>query len=115
MQYAPAGASFRRGASEADLPPHALIKELTFSYGYGSSSLRERPYIDADHPDVPMSGVLIYTASGGADGTLGGALDNAAVTAKRSLDARGSDGIASGEGFRSTRWSGSESEAPPMI
>jgi hypothetical protein len=51
---------------------HALIKELTFSCGYGSSSLRERLYVDTDHPDVPMSGVLIYTASGDADGTLGG-------------------------------------------
>ena len=51
---------------------HALIKELTFSCGYGSSSLRERLYVDRDHPDIPMSGVLIYTASGDADGTLGG-------------------------------------------
>jgi hypothetical protein len=51
---------------------HALIKELTFSCGYGSSSLRERLYVDTEHPDVRMSGVLIYTASGDADGTLGG-------------------------------------------
>ncbi len=51
---------------------HALIKELTFSCGYGSSSLRERLYVDTAHPDLPMSGVLIYTASGDADGTLGG-------------------------------------------
>lgn len=51
---------------------HALIKELTFSCGYGSSSLRERLYVDVSHPDTWMSGVLVYTASGDADGTLGG-------------------------------------------
>lgn len=51
---------------------HALIKELTFTCGYGSSSLRERLYVDVHHPDFPMSGVLVYTASGDADGTLGG-------------------------------------------
>ncbi len=51
---------------------HALIKELTFSCGYGSSSLRERLYVDIANPAAPMSGVLVYTASGDADGTLGG-------------------------------------------
>lgn len=51
---------------------HALIKELTFTCGYGSSSLRERLYVDLHHPDRPMNGVLVYTASGDADGTLGG-------------------------------------------
>ena len=51
---------------------HALIKELTFTCGYGSSSLRERLYVDVIDPQAPMSGVLVYTASGDADGTLGG-------------------------------------------
>ena len=50
---------------------HALIKELTFTCGYGSSSLRERLYVDLSL-NVPMAGVLVYTASGDADGTLGG-------------------------------------------
>jgi len=50
---------------------HALIKEFTFASGYGSSSLRERLYVNLDL-NVPMAGVLIYTASGDADGTLGG-------------------------------------------
>ena len=50
---------------------HALIKELTFSCGYGSSSLRERLYVDLGIAS-PMSGVLVYTASGDADGILGG-------------------------------------------
>jgi len=51
---------------------HALIRELTFACGYGSSSLRERLYSDAENPAAPMSGVLVYTASGDAEGTLGG-------------------------------------------
>jgi hypothetical protein len=51
---------------------HALIKELTFACGYGSSSLRERLYVDIADPQTPMAGVLVYTASGDADGTLGG-------------------------------------------
>ena len=51
---------------------HAFMKELSFACGYGSSSLRERLYVDVERPDQPMSGVLIYTAAGDADGTLGG-------------------------------------------
>lgn len=51
---------------------HALIKELTFSCGYGSSSLRERLYCNLQEPDRPMNGFLIYTASGDSEGTLGG-------------------------------------------
>lgn len=48
---------------------HALIKELMFTCGYGSSSLRERLYVDLHHPEQPMNGALIYTASGDADGS----------------------------------------------
>ena len=51
---------------------HAFMKELSFTCGYGSSSLRERLYVDINRPDQPMAGVLIYTAAGDADGTLGG-------------------------------------------
>jgi len=50
---------------------HALINQLVFECGYGTSSLRERLYVSADS-DAPMCGVLIYTASGDSDGTLGG-------------------------------------------
>lgn len=50
---------------------HALISQLVFECGYGTSSLRERLYVSAD-PDAPMCGLLIYTASGDSDGTLGG-------------------------------------------
>ena len=57
---------------------HAIIKELTFSCGYGSSSLRERLYCNLEDPDRPMNGFLIYTASGDAEGTLGGLVSQAA-------------------------------------
>jgi len=49
---------------------HALINQLTFDCGYGSSSLRERIYCSEEHPR--MSGVLIYTAAGDSEGTMGG-------------------------------------------
>lgn len=50
---------------------HLLIKELTFFCGYGQASLQERLYI-SNAPDSKMSGILIYTASGDSEGTLGG-------------------------------------------
>jgi hypothetical protein len=51
---------------------HVLINQLSFDCGYGSASLRERLYCDLAHPETPMLGILIYTASGDADGTMGG-------------------------------------------
>ena len=50
---------------------HLLIKRLCFSCGYGSSSLRERIYFSTE-PSRSMKGILIYTASGDSDGSLGG-------------------------------------------
>src|SRR5262249_44945565 len=57
---------------------HALIKELTFSCGYGSSSLRERLYCNLEDSGRQMDGFLIYTASGDSEGTLGGLVAQAA-------------------------------------
>lgn len=51
---------------------HALIKQLSFDCGYGSASLRERIYCESDPESDPMAGILIYTASGDSEGTLGG-------------------------------------------
>jgi hypothetical protein len=51
---------------------HLLMTELSFECGYGSSSLRERIYCDTETGTPAMQGVLIYTASGDAEGTLGG-------------------------------------------
>jgi hypothetical protein len=49
---------------------HLLINQLVYECGYGSASLRERIYT-ADGEN-PMSGVLIYTAAGDSEGTMGG-------------------------------------------
>jgi len=50
---------------------HLLINRLTFECGYSSAALRERLYV-SEHPTAPMAGILIYTAAGDAEGTLGG-------------------------------------------
>ena len=50
---------------------HALIKRLSWEAGYGTSSIRERVYTSRN-PQHRMAGMLLYTAAGDADGTLGG-------------------------------------------
>jgi len=50
---------------------HLLINRLTFECGYASASLRERLYI-SDSESSPMAGILIYTAAGDSEGTMGG-------------------------------------------
>lgn len=50
---------------------HLLIRQLSFECGYASASLRERVY-SASSTQRKMQGILIYTAAGDADGTLGG-------------------------------------------
>jgi Domain of unknown function (DUF1998) len=50
---------------------HVLIAQLVFECGYSTASLRERLYVSND-PTAPMAGLLIYTAAGDAEGTLGG-------------------------------------------
>jgi uncharacterized protein DUF1998 len=50
---------------------HLLIRRLAFASGYSSASLRERIYAHDDRPDR-TAGILIYTAAGDAQGTLGG-------------------------------------------
>jgi hypothetical protein len=68
-------------ASRLDLPEpryvalhtlsHLLIRRLAFSSGYASASLQERIYANSDRQDK-TAGILIYTAAGDAQGTLGG-------------------------------------------
>jgi len=67
--------------SQGDLRPefimihtfaHLLINQLSFDCGYGSSSLRERIYCEKTGNEFNMYGVLIYTASGDSEGSLGG-------------------------------------------
>ena len=50
---------------------HLLINQLVYECGYSSAALRERLYV-SDSEEAPMAGVLIYTASGDSDGTMGG-------------------------------------------
>lgn len=51
---------------------HLIIKELSFKCGYSSTSLRERIYCNEDDKSYSMCGVMIYTANGDSEGTLGG-------------------------------------------
>lgn len=52
---------------------HLLIKKLSFECGYNISSLKERIYCsEGTTNNQKMNGVLIYTASGDSEGTLGG-------------------------------------------
>ena len=49
---------------------HVMINQLVYECGYSSAALRERIYYGTG--DTSMSGVLIYTAAGDSEGTLGG-------------------------------------------
>lgn len=51
---------------------HLLINQLSFECGYGSSSIRERIYCEKTSNELGMYGVLVYTASGDSEGSLGG-------------------------------------------
>lgn len=51
---------------------HLIINQLSFDCGYGSSSIRERIYCEKMSNELEMCGVLIYTASGDSEGSLGG-------------------------------------------
>jgi hypothetical protein len=71
----------QRGQPERALNPrfillhtfaHIITNQLSFECGYGSSAIRERIYCNTENQDVPMNGVLIYTASGDSEGSLGG-------------------------------------------
>ncbi|MCT7351032.1 DUF1998 domain-containing protein [Streptomyces sp. 15-116A] len=48
---------------------HLWIRQLSFESGYTTASLRERIYA---RPDQDQYGILVYTAAGDAEGTLGG-------------------------------------------
>lgn len=50
---------------------HLLINQLVFECGYSSASLKERLFISSDSK-APMAGMLIYTASGDSEGSMGG-------------------------------------------
>ena len=51
---------------------HLLITQLSFECGYSIASLSERLYCAEASDGKQMAGILIYTASGDSEGTLGG-------------------------------------------
>jgi hypothetical protein len=52
---------------------HLLINHLVYSSGYGTASLRERLYVtQAKNGETGQAGLLIYTAAGDAEGSMGG-------------------------------------------
>lgn len=51
---------------------HLLLRNTAFEAGYSTSSLRERLYVTKHGAGPAMAGVLIYTAAGDSEGTLGG-------------------------------------------
>ncbi|GGN98923.1 DUF1998 domain-containing protein [Microbispora bryophytorum] len=51
---------------------HLLVRQLSFESGYSAASLRERVYARSVEGDDHQYGLLVYTASGDAEGTLGG-------------------------------------------
>jgi hypothetical protein len=58
---------------------HALMAEIALDCGYPASSLKERIYVLSDTPNGAPNrcGILIYTATAGAQGTLGGLVGTA--------------------------------------
>ncbi|MET4899877.1 DUF1998 domain-containing protein [Paenarthrobacter sp. CC6] len=50
---------------------HLVIRRLAYASGYSSASLQERVYAHSDRTDR-TAGILIYTAAGDSQGTLGG-------------------------------------------
>lgn len=53
---------------------HILIRRLSYECGYGSSSLRERIYC-WEGGNREMNGILIYTAAGDSEGSMGGLVE----------------------------------------
>lgn len=50
---------------------HVLMREFALECGYGAAGISERIYARSGG-DVPMAGVLLYTAAPDSEGTLGG-------------------------------------------
>ena len=51
---------------------HLMINQLSYECGYGSSSIRERIYCERCDDQLGLCGILLYTASGDTEGSLGG-------------------------------------------
>jgi Domain of unknown function (DUF1998) len=53
---------------------HLLIRQLALDCGYSAASLRERIY-STQPGSLPMAGILVYTATPDAEGSLGGLVE----------------------------------------
>lgn len=53
---------------------HLLIREFALECGYNAASIRERIYASSGG-EIPMAGILLYTAAADSDGTLGGLIE----------------------------------------
>lgn len=51
---------------------HLIMKQFALESGYAAASMRERLYVGPTVSEPNAMGVLIYTATSGSDGTLGG-------------------------------------------
>lgn len=56
---------------------HLFIRELSNLCGYSSASIKERIYSTYNHSDKQICGILIYTSTSDADGSLGGLVEQA--------------------------------------
>jgi len=54
---------------------HMLMTAISLECGYPASSIRERLYCSEPGDDIPLAGVLMATGSTGAEGTLGGLVE----------------------------------------
>ncbi len=55
---------------------HALMTEIALDCGYPASAIKERIYVMPRDPGAPIrAGILIYTATAGNQGTLGGLVE----------------------------------------
>ncbi len=54
---------------------HLLMTELSLECGYPASSIHERLYCEPHGSTTPMAGILLMTGTTGAEGTLGGLVE----------------------------------------
>ena len=55
---------------------HLLIRQLSIECGYSGASIKERIYSTYPDAGIEMAGILLYTSSSDADGSLGGLVRN---------------------------------------
>ncbi|MER6626094.1 DUF1998 domain-containing protein, partial [Streptomyces sp. NPDC000931] len=51
---------------------HLILRNTAFAAGYSTSALNERLYVTRSGQQQDMAGILVYTAAGDTEGTLGG-------------------------------------------